>query len=439
MSNALAVAGVTAVLKDLLDNALIDHSVNATVGSPVTVSAMSPDRVTVGADEKPQLNLFMYHVQPNPAWRNAGLPSRDGQGQRLTNPPLALDLYYLLSAYGAHDFEAEVLLGYAMQMLHETPVLTRDAIRRALNPSGPLASPVTAGGLLPPLVAAIAASDLADQVEMIKLTPQSLDNEDMSHMWTAIGANYRPSVVYQVSVVLIQSRRPERSALPVLTRTIVALPFSPPQITAVDPQMPVVAPNLQITLRGVNLRSEDMVVRVGGFEVAPDPDASSDRQVVFTAPTGLRAGLNEAQVVHRVVLNTPPSRDIFESNPGVFLLRPLIGKNAGNNYDISFGDRVVNADGTRSGTVTVNLIQPAIDPTQQVRLLLSQLNPPPGQPPRTFRVDAPHRTADATSLAIPVRNIAVATYLVRLQVDGAESPLDVDGTGKFSGPTVDIP
>src|SRR3712207_763671 len=123
MSNALAIASVTAVLKDLLDNALIDDSISATVGGPVTVDTLAPDRIETGEEEKAQLNLFLYHVMPNPAWRNVGLPSRDGNGGRLTNPPLALDLYYLLTAYGQQDFHAEILLGYAMQVLHETPVL----------------------------------------------------------------------------------------------------------------------------------------------------------------------------------------------------------------------------------------------------------------------------------------------------------------------------
>lgn len=65
MSNALAIAGVSAVLKDLLNNGLIDHEVSAAVGVPVTVSVQSPDRVKTGDQEKAQLNLFLYQVSPN--------------------------------------------------------------------------------------------------------------------------------------------------------------------------------------------------------------------------------------------------------------------------------------------------------------------------------------------------------------------------------------
>ena len=140
MSNALAIASVTAVLKDLLNNGVVDHQLSGVVGE-VTVSALPPDRLLVaGEQETSRINLFMYHASPNQGWRNVGLPSRSSGGDRIANPPLALDLHYLLTAYGASEFHAEILLGYAMQLLHENPVLSREMIRRTLAP----VSPVTA-------------------------------------------------------------------------------------------------------------------------------------------------------------------------------------------------------------------------------------------------------------------------------------------------------
>ena len=109
MSNALAIASVTAVLKNLLDNAMID----VVSKEPVKVSTSPPDCIKAGNGEETRLNLFLYGVVPNTGWRNVGLPSRDNQGQPVSNPPLALDLFYLLSAYEADDLDAEILLGYA--------------------------------------------------------------------------------------------------------------------------------------------------------------------------------------------------------------------------------------------------------------------------------------------------------------------------------------
>ena len=144
MSNALALAGVTAVLKDLLDTGLVDHQVTDALGAGVTVSSLPPDTVPIeGSDAVPRLNLFLYQVTPNAAWRNVDLPSTDAAGRRISSPPLALDMHYLLTAYGIAELQAEVLLGYALQLLHENPVLAREAIRTALDPS-----PVS-GAILP--------------------------------------------------------------------------------------------------------------------------------------------------------------------------------------------------------------------------------------------------------------------------------------------------
>jgi hypothetical protein len=211
MSSPLAIGAVSAVLRDLLDNGLIDA--NSAMGGPVTVSAVAPDTIDLASPLTPRLNLFLYQVAPNPAWRNQGQPSRSAAtGERLTNAPLALDLYYLLTAYASLDFQAEILLGYAMHLLHERPVLGPAAIRDALGGSA------LGAGLMPPAFDALVASDLADQVEQIKVTQLVQSSDDMSKLWSAIQSKYRPSSAYQVSVVLIEGKRPAVSPLPVLTR-----------------------------------------------------------------------------------------------------------------------------------------------------------------------------------------------------------------------------
>jgi hypothetical protein len=63
MSSALAIASVTAVLKDLLNNGLIDHNVGASVGE-VTVSTLPPDRVDFSTLRKGALEPL--HARSNP-------------------------------------------------------------------------------------------------------------------------------------------------------------------------------------------------------------------------------------------------------------------------------------------------------------------------------------------------------------------------------------
>ncbi|MQA99729.1 MAG: DUF4255 domain-containing protein, partial [Actinobacteria bacterium] len=200
MSSPLAIGAVSAVLRNLLDNGLVDAGVPL---SPVNVTAIAPDRIELeGPKATPSLNLFLYRTSPNQGWAEMGQPSFDGNGTRLSHPPLALDLHYLLTAYGVSDFQAEILLGYAMHLLHERPVLDRAAIRTALDPS-PLGS-----SILPPAFQALTASDLADQLESVTVTPAPMDTEEMSRLWSAIQAHYRPTASYLVSVVLIEARRP---------------------------------------------------------------------------------------------------------------------------------------------------------------------------------------------------------------------------------------
>lgn len=218
MSSPLALAAVTWVIKDLLNEGLI----NSQIQGNVLVTARPPvHEPKLSTAEESQLNLFLYHVTPNQGWSSHGFPAFDGSGLRTGNPPLALDLHYLVTAYDERDLHAEILLGYAMALLHQTPVLTRKALRRSLVADIPLPPASPPPPLLPPTLPAdlraLTRSGLADQLEMIKITPQYLNLEEMSKLWTGFQAPYRPSVAYLVTVVLIQPEKPARSALPVLT------------------------------------------------------------------------------------------------------------------------------------------------------------------------------------------------------------------------------
>ena len=129
MSNPLAIAGVTATLEYCLN--LVYNNPSAVLGG-VSVSALAPDIVQTnfvnGSSSQLHVNLFLHQVAHNAAWRNVRLPSLSADGStRLKNPPLALDLHYLLTAYASEDTQAEALLGFAVLMLHENAVLAREA------------------------------------------------------------------------------------------------------------------------------------------------------------------------------------------------------------------------------------------------------------------------------------------------------------------------
>jgi len=416
MSNALGIAAVTAVLRDLLNNGLIDASVG-----DVTVSAQSPDKVKLDGGEKSQLNLFLYQVTPNQGWRNVGLPSVDSSGtNRLTNPPLALDLHYLLTAYGKDDFQPEILLGYGMQVLHEHPFVTRQSIRDSLSPG-----PVT-GGILPPALQTLTAAELADQVEQIKITPQALSTEEISRLWTAFGAHYRPTAAYQASVVLIEGRRATRPALPVRLRQLFVVPLRDPLVERVTAQdgKPIISTST-LVIEGERLLHEPMEVLVGGLLATISE--KTDTRLVVALPAGVRAGVQSVQVKHQFDFQTPhePHRGL-ESNVVAFVLHPAFGGLA--LAPVPAG--VSPYKGLATLTVT-----PVPVREQRILLLLNRTSP---AVPSSYSFTADARANDAAPVVVPVKNLARGEYFVRVQVDGAESPLDLDPASAAFGPKATI-
>lgn len=459
MSNALAIAAVTAVLRDLLNNGMIDHDVAGAVGGNVTVSCLPPDRIEVGDGvEQTRLNLFLYQVTHNAGWRNVGQPMRDARGDRIANPPLALDLHYLLTVYGASELQGEILLGYAMQVLHETPALGRDAIRRSLG-----APPPVTGSVLPPAQQALVAAELADQVEQIKLTPQSLSLEELSKLWTATLAKFRPSAVYLASVVLIESKRSTRPALPVRTHNVKVFTWRQPVIEAVeaaDGPANWIFEGSSLAIRGYQLRGDVTRVAFGSAEVTPPDAATTDTQITVAVPAGLRAGVQSIQVSHRLNLGTTsPSEPHpgFSSNVAAFVLHPTIASagplpppvtapSVANVTPTLRNGAPVVVDGVtlQSAEVTVNFA-PRVGRSQRVMLLLNEATAPVGRNARAYSFSAPTdngivapNQADTASIEFPVAFVAPGAYLVRVQVDGAESPLEVNGAGQFSAPSITI-
>lgn len=442
MSTALAIASVTQVLKDLLNNGLIDHDVTGATGGNVAVTAWPPDRIdTSSTNQQSQLNLFMYRATPNLGWCNVGLPSRDQGGERLGNPPLALDLHYLLTSYGANELHAEILLGYGMQLLHETPVLARDAVRRALAP--PLSA---SGGSLPPALQALSTSELAEQIELIKIAPESLNTEEISKLWAAFQAKYRPTSAYQATVVLIESQKSTKAPLPVRGRGVYVVPFRQPVIEKLMSQAKPGDPVLEyqriltgynLVIEGRRLEGDSLLVRVGDIEVTPATNDTSDERVIVPIPAALEAGIQGAQIIHRMLMGSPPEpHSGVESNVAAFVLSPRIDAVS-----------VTNMHGTGSDPRSADLnltVKPAVGQTQRVVVILNELTPSGApEPPLSYSFNMPPGPPSSPpgpteNLTIGIKGVKAGDYLVRVQVDGAESPLGTDPTNRYDSPRVTI-
>lgn len=436
MANALAIAGVTAVLRDLLNDGLVNANLDA-IGQ-FSVTSMPLDALTdAGTDPANRLNIFMWHAARNAAWSNQRLPARTAEGGRIDSPFLALDLHFILTATGDDELNAEILLGYGMQVLHETPVLTRDAIRTAL---GGTTGPVDAD-LLPPALRFVIASDLADQFEQIRITPAVPDADEpmqlggLSDLWSAFSAPLRASALYQVSCVLIESRTPVRSALPVLTLGPRTAPLRAPRIIRVrgmpdgpdglpDGRAPIL-PGGWIALDGTALSAERMLVRLGGRELAVDPSNISNSRVAVELPDDLQAGLATIQVEHLFTPEGGGADRLWEmSNPFPLLIAPVIDGHTVNRTE---------ADPTFIGEVAVTFDHPV--GADQVAALL--FNPLPGGTERAFSVRCRPRTADGAEVVADLRGVPAAEFLLRVEIDGAASQLTIGPSG-FDGPAVDL-
>lgn len=452
MSNALAVASVSFVLVDLLNNGLIDHDIAATLGNEVIVSAVSPDQVDAVQQKqnpKSQLNLFLYNVTQNQGWRNVGYPSRNSNGDRIDNPPLAVNLHYLLSAYGVEQFHSEILLGYGMQLFHETPFLPRDAIRKSL--AAP--SLVAPGEGLPPFMSNLFGSELAEQVEMVKIWPETLSTEEISRLWTAFQAKYRPTAAYQVSVILIESRAATQSALPVITRNVQAITLQKPvidkilsQATPASPADPnqMILPGYLLVLQGSALKGQDTMVIMSGVPVVPPPATLKSTSITVPLPAGLLPGAQSVIVKQSVVYaGNGAVYPGFESNQASFLLHPVIQTATVANVQGA-------GDTPRSGDLLLTA-NPPIGPNQDVRVALNQYlsGSPPVDPPLAYTFQVPPRVLlqsppaspppPSPNIQVSFEGVVAGAYTVRVQVDGADSPLTRDANGYFSAPQVTIP
>lgn len=427
-ANAYAVAAVTKVLKHLLEEGVL--GLNSVI-DPVDVSALAPDRISgSGSTEPTRLNIFLYQTAPNQGWRNVGLPSHNPGGHQIDHNPLALNLYYLVTAFGADSYFPEVLLGHAMQWLHDNGTLMREKIRSLLAVPDPIS-----GNLSQKLK----ESRLAEQIEQIRITPQHLNTEELSRLWSAIQSHMRPTATYQVSVLLISEDHSFPRPLPVRKPCIYAMPLTRPfieQITSTDDRPITIDKILHIT--GRSLKAGITQIMVDKIDMTSQATEIGDTRITLEfspPPPGLFAGVRSVQVIHQLKMGPAnTAHRIFASNAAPFVLHPEIEVSdpSGTSSSVEDGEIVI------SGEISVKF-KPNVGEHQNVVLYLNEYDPPDDRAARAYSFSAPAGGADADEITIPFEKVIKGAYLVRLQVDGAESALELDGTTKmFENPKLNI-
>jgi hypothetical protein len=393
MSNSLAIAATTATLQYvLLKGVGADPDL-----ADLSVTTLPPDKAR-GTATNNQLNLFLYQVLPNAAWRNFDVPSQVRPGETGT-PPLPLNLFYLVTAFGKDDdatvpFSHQVL-GKAMNVLYDHAVLSADDIQNATS------------GSLP-------RSDLDRQVERVRITLQPLSVDDISKLWMGFSTQYRLSAAYEVGVTLVDSTRPARAPLPVLARGKGDRGF--PSQTSLAPPFPTLDavgfPNSQVsarlgdtlTLTGTNLDGTgigivfDHPLWTTSVEVAPaTTPAPTSTQVsvqVPNVPGGWPAGLYTISIL----VQRPGDTVRRASNLLSFPLAPTLA---------------IAPSTAPAGAITYTVTaSPDVLPRQRATLLLADQE-----------IVADAHPAQTSTLTFVATAVAAGSYYVRLRVDGVDSIL----------------
>jgi hypothetical protein len=390
MSNQLAIAAVTATLRKLLlDGINSDPHLNGAI-----VSAQPPDKAR-GNNSGSQINLFLYLINYNAALRNANMNAHLKPGE-IGYPPLALNLYYLITSYGNdnEDIEAHQLLAKAMSILHDNPVLNESRIENSL-----------------------VGNDLYQQIEKIRITHQPMSLDEMSKLWMTLQTQYRISTAYQVSVVLIDSTRPIKSPLPVISRgddgrgAAVISALQPMLIEALPPdRKPSIEIGDLLTLIGYDLSGEIELCfkHMGlGDQIFLKPDSASSKEITVTIS---KDKLNDASI-WPAGLYTVSAKVIRGGLPDMFT----------NKLPVTLAPQITVEDNVKlHSDIELHLnVKPKVRPSQSAILLFGSSQ---------FKADKILAPTDILKFSIPGAEPDI--YLVRLRIDGVADSNPLDRTSK---------
>jgi len=167
MSLSTAIGMVSESLRNLL-------LAEMTLVPAVPVTILAPDER--GGDRR--INLFLYKVQENAALKNMDWQVKRGAPNQLVPPPLALNLFYLMTTYAPNDPQtgnstAHAILGDAMRVFYENAIIPEDHL----------------------------ADGLIGSREHLRIMINTLDLDELSKVWSTFTQPFRLSVLYEVSTV----------------------------------------------------------------------------------------------------------------------------------------------------------------------------------------------------------------------------------------------
>ncbi|MEB3209874.1 MAG: DUF4255 domain-containing protein [Leptolyngbyaceae bacterium] len=417
MSNQLAIAAVTATLQRILQATVQEDVFGA------RVTAARPNTLEGGMIET-GVNLYLYLITPNPAYTSNEQPVRRPNRDLVKRSLVASDLQFLLSFYGSDaEMEPQRLAGSVIRTFQNVYALTPEMIRETIAD---------------PTFGFLAGADLSDQIEPVRIVPTEISVENLSKIWSVFFQTpYALSLTYKATVVLIEGEESGKKPLPIRERRTTVVPFRQlfvDRVISASGSFQPITLDSTLVITGRNLYHESVRVRIADVDVEPTAVTPSQIQLALPSiPAGvLRAGVQSLQVIHPRRGERSPgessrasSRESqeesqgdysgAESNLASFVLRPTVTSVQVESVEPIGHDRC-------RAVVTVETAQP-IDPDQRVILILNEWS---RQDADAYMEKASGRRDTSHAVQFTLDRIEPGDYLVRLQVNGAESLLEVD-------------
>jgi hypothetical protein len=425
VSNYLTIAAITSTFSNWLQEkaAVVVTGAKTTIGRPKQGTAEG-------------INIFLYQVTHNPDRRNDDLPTRRGdEATIIRRPQAALDLFYLLTFYGIeNDLGPQILLGKTISVLHSQPIITQEMLRAEIaRRTGKNKKDV------------LANFDVSNQVRSITFTPLSYTTEEFLKLWSMLfNIPFTLSLAYKASIALIEADVSPQRALPVNRPDIYTMLFDRPVIDKVISSEGESAPILydsNLVVTGQKLKGDTTQVRIGELVVtllSTDTDNTVTGEKItlsLSSPLfggkALRAGIQGVFILHPLMMGDPKEEHHgFESNASPIVLHPTI--------DIK---PVVD-------TTLEIAFKPNVGKNQKVLVFLNEYHPVSGKIPDAYTIKAPENNGitvpnqnETDTIKFSVADVKAKTYLLRVQVDGAESLLKISSglVPEYDSPLVTIP
>jgi hypothetical protein len=236
----------------------------------ILFTGMPPDAArALGGECK--VSLYLFHIAPDKYYRATYPADPRDTSRAATRPrqipqqPLALTLYYLLSAHSESYIQEQQAMSIALKSFHENPIVT-----------------------------ALVPTHTRQQEFTVTMEPQTVD--EIGRLWQSFASALRLSAVYRASVVFLEPEQPTKPIPGVVQPDGWTVSAYPQFIVS----RAIVSPTGAVTVWGRKFTDPSLEVRVDGVKqnaTANTPPLAGDVHIVdatqleLQLPAGTRKGV----------------------------------------------------------------------------------------------------------------------------------------------------